>query len=259
MQSSKGAGWIKNPEDIEKIAQSGKILAAALTAAVAAVRPGVSAAELDQIAEAEIKGLGGRASFKGYGGPKQPFPSALCVSVNDVVVHGVPGKELILKEGDIVGLDLGVDLDGFYSDGAVTLPVGKVSKDAERLIEVTRMALEAAIDAARVGNKIGDISHAMQSVAEKAGFSVVRDLIGHGVGYAVHEDPAVPRYGRPGTGPELQAGMVLAIEPMVCAGGYQLHSEPGQWPVRTADGSLAAHFEHTIVITERGPEILTLP
>lgn len=248
--------WIKSPEDIEKIARSGRVLSEVLDLVAKEVRPGISGAELDRIAEKEIIARGGKPSFKGYGGPKHPFPAALCVSVNDVVVHGIPRQDLILKEGDIVSLDLGVDKDGFFSDAALTLPVGKISPKTQKLIETTRRALEEAIFSARAGSRIGDISYAIQSTAEAEGFSVVRDLIGHGVGYAVHEDPAVPCFGKKGTGPVLEPGMVLAIEPMVCAGGYKLIMEPGEWPVRTADGSLAAHFEHTIVILPEGPRIL---
>lgn len=250
---------LKSQSDVEKIAASGKILARALALAVNEVRVGVSAAELDKVAEAEILRSGGKPSFKGYvAGDEVEFPAALCVSVNDVVVHGVPQANIILQEGDVVGLDLGVNLDGFYSDGAVTVIVGKADPEAERLVKTARHALEAAIAVAKVGNRIGDISSAIQQSSEREGFAVVRDLIGHGVGYAVHEDPPVPCYGKPGTGPELVEGMVLAIEPMLTAGDYKLRSRPGEWPVRTADGSLSAHFEHTVAITKNGPRILTL-
>ncbi len=252
--------WIKSPADIEAIAASGKILAEALEAAAKAVRPGVSTSELNRIAEESIRARGGRPSFKGYGGPENPFPAGLCVSVNDVVVHGLPSENVVLKEGDIVGLDLGVEKDGFFSDAAVSIPVGRVSPQVEKLLRVTRQALDAAIFEARVGNRIGDISYAIQSVVEGEGMSVVRDLIGHGVGYAVHEDPAVPCFGRKGTGPRLEAGMVLAIEPMVILGNsHKVIMRPGEWPVRTADGSLTAHFEHTVAILPEGPRILTLP
>lgn len=248
----------KSPADIESIARSGRILAEVLELVGKEIRPGVSSGELDRLAEEAIRARGGRPSFKGYGGPQHPFPASLCVSVNDEVVHGVPDKKIVLREGDVVSLDLGVDLNGFFSDGAVTLPVGRVSRNAQKLIDVTRQALTNAIAEAEVGKRVGDISHAIQKTSEDAGFSVVRDLIGHGVGYAVHEEPAVPCFGRKGTGPELLEGMVLAIEPMVCAGGYQVRVAQGEWPVRTADGSLAAHFEHTVALTRNGPRILTL-
>src|SRR3989344_5648018 len=213
---------LKSKEDVEKIAASGKILARALSVAVKEARPGVSAAELDKIAEQEILRSGAKPSFKGYAGhDEDDFPASLCVSVNDVAVHGVPLPNIILQEGDIVGLDLGVNLDGFYSDGAVTVMIGKVSAEAEHLTKTAERALEAAIAAARVGNRIGDISYAIQKTSEEEGFAVVRDLIGHGVGYAVHEEPAVPCFGKPGTGLELVEGMVLAIEPMLTAGGAE--------------------------------------
>jgi len=250
---------LKSREDVEKIAASGKILARALALAVKEARAGVSTAELDKIAEQEILRSGGKPSFKGYAGhDEEEFPASLCTSVNDVVVHGVPLPNIILQEGDIVGLDLGVNLDGFYSDGAVTVMIGKVSEEAERLTKTAKRALEAAIAVARIGNRIGDISFAIQKTSEDAGFAVVRDLIGHGVGYAVHEEPAVPCFGRPGMGLELAEGMVLAIEPMITAGSYKLRSRPGEWPVRTADGSLSSHFEHTVAITKSGPRVLTL-
>lgn len=247
---------VKTQAEIEIIAQGGAILARALGAAASAVRPGVRTDELNRIAEEEILRAGAEPSFKGYGQDKNRFPAALCTSVNSVVVHGVPGGE-VLKEGDIVGLDLGVKYKNLYSDAAVTVPVGKISAEAAKLVRVTERALDAAIAEARAGNKIGDISAAIQKTAEEEGMNVVRELIGHGVGYAVHEDPAVPCYGRPGTGPLLQVGMVLAIEPMVVLGGYKVECAPGTWPFLTVDGSLAAHFEHTIAITGEGPRILT--
>ncbi|MFH0890928.1 MAG: type I methionyl aminopeptidase [Candidatus Liptonbacteria bacterium] len=250
---------LKSSEDIDKIAASGKILARALALAAKEIRPGISTVELDKIAEQEILRSGAKPSFKGYAGhDEDKFPSALCISINDVVVHGMPSPEIVLREGDIVGLDLGVDLGGFYSDGAITVMVGKVSPLAERLVKTAKRALDAAIAVARVGKRIGDISYAIQKTSEEEGFAVVRDLIGHGVGYAVHEEPAVPCFGKPGTGLELAEGMVLAIEPMLTAGDYKLRTKPGEWPVRTADGSLSAHFEHTVAITKAGPRTLTL-
>lgn len=252
-------GLIKTSEEIEKIAASGQILASVLMRTAALVRPGVTTAELNSFAEEEIRKMGGRPSFKNYGNPKNPFPAGLCTSVNDVIVHGIPSKTVVLKEGDIVGLDLGVEFKGYYSDSARTVAVGRISKTAERLMTVTQRALEAAIFEAVIGNRTGDIGHAIQRTAEKEGFTVVRELIGHGVGYAVHEEPEVPCFGRVSEGVELKEGMVLAIEPMVCEGNYRVASEPGGWEVRTADHSLSAHFEHTVAVTAQGPRILTLP
>jgi methionyl aminopeptidase len=216
----------------------------------------VTTAELDRIAEDEIRRLGGEPSFKGYGAGKNKFPSSLCTSVNSVIVHGVPSR-YALKAGDIVGLDLGVRYKGFYTDAAVTVPVGSVSPEAMKLLRVTEESLGLAIMEACPGNHIGDISHAMQTAAERAGFNVVRDLIGHGVGYAVHEEPNIPCHGRAGQGVEIQAGMVFAIEPMVVTGSWRTATEPGEWPVITEDGGLAAHFEHTVIIGPDGPEIVT--
>lgn len=213
--------------------------------------------ELNDYAEREIIIAGGRPSFVGYGDKKNPFPSGLCTSINDAVVHGVPSAEDILKEGDIVGLDIGMEYKGFYTDTAITVPVGKVSKRAEQIIKVTKNCLTEALAQIKPGNHIGDIGFAMQSIAEKAGFSVVRDLVGHGVGYAVHEDPAVPCYGKPGTGIELVEDMVLAIEPMVCEKKPRVVYDPDGWTIRTSDSGLAAHFEHTIAITKKGARILT--
>ncbi len=249
-------GFIKTAQEIEILAEGGRILALALRAAASAVRPGVTTGELNRIAEEEIVRSGGTPSFKGYGPSQNKFPAALCTSVNSVVVHGVPGGE-ILREGDIVGLDLGVKYKGLYTDAAITVPVGAISKTATNLMRVTERALDAAVAEARVGNKIGDISSAIQRTVEGAGMNVVRELIGHGVGYAVHEEPAVPCYGKPGTGLPLRTGMVLAIEPMVVLGDYAVECAPGTWPFLTVDGSLAAHFEHTVAITDKGPRILT--
>lgn len=250
---------LKTAEEIEIIAEGGRILGDVLRKTAALVSPGISTAELNRFAEDEIRKAGALPSFKGYGSRTNPFPAGLCTSINDVVVHGIPDKRDILKEGDLVGLDLGVKFRGLYTDSAITVPVGKVSPIALRLLSATRDALEAAIAAAVIGNRIGDVSHAMQAVAENAGFSVIRDLIGHGVGYAVHEDPAVPCFGRAGEGLKLEEGLVIAIEPMTTTGKWRLApSNPEEWPVRTADGSISAHFEHTVAVTAQGPRILTL-
>ena len=245
---------LRTKEEIEKLRRSNRLVAQALLKVREAIRPGVTTAELDRIAEETIRKGGGRPAFKGYRG----YPANLCVSVNEEVVHGIPGPRR-LQEGDIVSLDLGVLMDGYYGDAAITVPVGKVSKEAQKLIEVTEEALHKGIEKARVGNRLYDISHAIQSWVESFGFSVVRDFVGHGIGRQLHEEPQVPNFGPPNQGPRLMVGMVLAIEPMVNAGGWQVKVREDGWTVVTADGSLSAHFEHTIAITEEGPDILSLP
>jgi len=245
---------LRTKEEIEKLRRSNRLVAQALLKVREAIRPGVTTAELDRIAEETIRKGGGRPAFKGYRG----YPANLCVSVNEEVVHGIPGPRR-LQEGDIVSLDLGVLMDGYYGDAAITVPVGKVSEEAQKLIEVTEEALHKGIEKARVGNRLYDISHAIQSWVESFGFSVVRDFVGHGIGRQLHEEPQVPNFGPPNQGPRLMVGMVLAIEPMVNAGGWQVRVREDGWPVVTADGSLSAHFEHTIAITEEGPDILSLP
>ena len=250
-------GVIKTSEEIELIAEGGKLLHDILERTAKLVKPGVSTFELNEFAEKEIIASGGRPSFIGYGGKKNPFPAGLCTSVNDAVVHGIPSREDILEEGDIVGLDIGMEYKGLYTDMAITVPVGKISDLAQKLITITKKSLDAAIAKAKPGNRIGDIGFATQQVAEQAGFNVVRDLVGHGVGYAVHEDPAVPGYGRKGTGEVLKPGMVLAIEPMLTQGKPQIYFDQDGWTIRTRDNGLAAHFEHTIAITENGARILT--
>jgi methionyl aminopeptidase len=251
-------GEIKTEEEIRSLAEGGKILAAVLREVAERALPGVSTFELNEFAEKKIREGGAIPSFKGYKGPKGPYPAGLCTSINNVVVHGIPKKDDILKEGDIIGLDCGVIYKKLFTDAAITVPVGDVSAVALKLIETTRRALKAGIFAATAGGTIGDIGHAIQSTVEEKGFSVVRDLVGHGVGYAVHEEPAVPCYGSRGTGPLIREGMVLAIEPMVNAGGFRVvFDRQDGWTVRTADGSLSAHFEHTVAITKNGAIILT--
>ncbi len=245
---------LRTKEEIEKLRRSNRLVAQALLKVREAIRPGVRTAELDRIAEETIRRGGGRPAFKGYRG----YPANLCVSVNEEVVHGIPGPRR-LEEGDIVSLDLGVLMDGYYGDAAITVPVGEVSEEAKKLIEVTEEALHKGIEKARVGNRLYDISHAIQSWVESFGFSVVRDFVGHGIGRQLHEEPQVPNFGPPNQGPRLMVGMVLAIEPMVNAGGWQVRVREDGWTVVTADGSLSAHFEHTIAITEDGPDILSLP
>lgn len=249
--------YTKSPDEIEKIAEGGKLLGEILRKTGELVKPGISTYELNEFAETQIKKVGGKPSFVGYGSRQNPFPAGLCTSINDAVVHGIPSKQDILQEGDIVGLDIGMEYKGFFTDTAITVPVGKVSSDASRIIEVTKNALKDAINQVKPGNKIGDIGYAMQSIAERAGFSVVRDLVGHGVGYAVHEDPAVPCYGKPGKGIELVPNMVLAIEPMICQKKHNVIFDTDGWTIRTSDGALAAHFEHTIAVTHKGVRILT--
>lgn len=249
--------YTKLPDEIEKIGEGGKILGDVLRRTGDLVRPGISTYELNEFAEDEIRKAGGVPSFVGYGTRHNPFPAGLCTSINDAVVHGIPSKLDILEEGDIVGLDIGMIYKGFYTDTAITVPVGKVSSEASRIIEVTKNALMEAINQVKPGNKIGDLGFAMQSIAEKAGFTVVRDLVGHGVGYAVHEDPAVPCYGKPGKGIELIPNMVLAIEPMICQKKHNVVFDTDGWTIRTSDGALAAHFEHTIAVTENGVRVLT--
>jgi methionyl aminopeptidase len=218
------------------------------------VRPGVTTAELDRIAESFIRDHGGRPAFKGYRG----FPASICPSVNEEVVHAIPGGTP-LKDGDIIGIDVGVEKDGYYGDAAVTLPVGEVTDEANRLLEVASQALLHGIAQAKPGNRVGDISHAIQTHAERYGFSVVRTLVGHGIGREMHEEPQVPNFGPPARGPRLMTGQVLAIEPMINVGTHEVVVQPDGWTVVTRDGSLSAHFEHTVAVGENGPEILSDP
>jgi methionyl aminopeptidase len=239
---------LKTPEEIEIMVRASRLVAETLQFLKTHVRPGVTTDELDRLAEEFIRTRGGRPAFKGY----RSYPKTLCISVNDQVVHGIPSKR-VLKEGDIVGLDLGAIVDGFYGDSAMTLPVGAIDAQAAELLRVTEEALYAGISQAVVGNRLSDISHAVQERAEAAGFSVVTDFVGHGIGRQLHEEPQVPNYGKPGQGPRLQAGMVLAIEPMVNVGKSDVQVLDDQWTAVTKDGSLSAHFEHTIAIQPSGP------
>ncbi len=243
----------KTKEEIEKMRVAGQVVAAVLAELEEIVVPGISTGELDRIAESAIRRQGAIPSFKGYKG----YPASACISINEQVVHGIPGGT-ILKEGDIVGIDLGAIVNGWHGDSAITLPVGRVSSQAERLMKTTREALFVGIAEARVGNRLGDISHAIQQYAESRGFSVVRDLVGHGIGRNMHEDPQVPNFGKAGRGPILEEGMTLAIEPMLNAGSYQVETLADGWTMVTRDRSLSAHFEHTVAVTEEGPDILTL-
>ena len=243
---------IKSEQEIEAMRQAGRIVATVLEVLSRQVRPGMETRELDVIAGREIEGLGAKPSFKGYRG----FPANLCVSVNDEIVHGIPG-ERVLREGDIVSLDLGAIFMGFHGDAALTVGIGKISQPAEQLVEATKETLKAGITAAYPGARLGDVSAAIQNYAESRGYSVVREYTGHGIGREMHEDPQIPNFGQPGTGPVLKKGMTLALEPMLNAGDWRTHVASDHWTVLTADGSLSAHFEHTILITDDEPEILT--
>jgi len=250
-------GLIKTAEEIEIIGEGGKLIHGILHAAAGLVKPGASTWDLNEFAENEILKIGGRPSFKNYGPKKSPFPAGLCTSVNSVVVHGIPSRSTILQDGDIIGLDIGMEYKGLYTDTAITVGVGKISETAKKLIETTKNSLSAAISQVKPGNTTGDIGFATQKAAEDAGFTVVRDLVGHGVGYEVHEDPAVPNYGKKGKGEVLKEGMVLAIEPMLCEHEYFVVFEPDGWTISTKDGGLSAHFEHTVAVTKNGVRILT--
>jgi len=244
---------IKNNKEIDLMRAAGKIVAETLLLVEEKVRPGITTAELDSIAEEFITKHGAKPSFKGLYG----FPASLCISVNEQVVHGIPGG-YVLKDGDIISVDCGAFINGFHGDAARTFGVGNISEEAEKLINVTRESFFKGIEYAKVGNRLTDISHEIQSYVEASGFSVVRDFVGHGIGRVVHEDPDIPNYGRPGRGPKLVEGMALAIEPMVNVGNYKVKTLSDDWTVVTSDGSLSAHYENTIVILPDGPEILTL-
>ncbi len=242
----------KSEREIAKMRQAGKIVATILEILKSQVKAGMKTKELDIIAERELKKLGGRSSFKGYRG----YPANLCVSVNDEIVHGIPGQR-VLQEGDIVSLDFGAIYDGFQGDAAVTVGVGKISNDAANLIAATEGALKRGITAARAGARLGDVSSAIQQYAESNGFTVVREYTGHGIGRDMHEDPLIPNYGLPNTGPVLKKGMAMALEPMLNIGDWRTKVDADNWTVRTADGSLSAHFEHTIAVTDGEAEVLT--
>lgn len=242
----------RSAAEVAKIAAAGAILSACLDALSEAAAPGVTAAELDRLAERFIRDRGGTPTFLGYRG----FPASICASPNDMVVHGIPGPYRI-ADGDLLSIDVGVTLDGYVADSAVTLPMGTVEPEAQRLLDVTAESLEAGLAECREGRRLGDVSHAIQEVVEDAGFSVVRSLVGHGVGREMHEDPQIPNYGEPGRGPRLEEGMVFAIEPMVDAGGYEVVVADDGWAIHTADGSLSAHFEHTVAVGRKAPRVLT--
>ena len=247
---------IKSPREIDTMAAAGRIVAETLALVARHARPGVSTAELDRIAEEFIRSHpGARPSFKGL----YDFPASLCTSINQEVVHGIPSPKRVLKDGDVLSVDTGVWLDGLHADSAATFPVGTIAPDTARLLRVTQEALAAGIAQARAGNHVGDIGHAVQTVAEGAGYAVVRELVGHGIGSSFHEEPQVPNYGKPKRGPRLVAGMTIAIEPMLNVGTPDVRTLADKWTVVTADGSLSAHFEHTVAVGANGaaPRILT--
>ncbi len=246
---------IRSEREIKLLQQSGLIVAGALALAKEMVRPGLKTSELNQAIDDYITAQGAWPSFKHYGDP--PFPAASCISVNDAVVHGIPGS-YVLQEGDIVSIDVGAKLNGYHGDAARTFAVGKISQEAQRLIDVTEQSFWAGARAARPGNRIGDISHAIEEVASAAGYGIVRELVGHGVGENLHEDPNVPNYGPAGRGPRLQAGMVLAIEPMINQGTASIAVLDDEWTIVTADSKLSAHYENTVVITDDEPILTTL-
>jgi methionyl aminopeptidase len=246
---------LKSPREIGLMRRGGRILAEVVERLRASVKPGMSTLDIDEDVEGFIRTRGAKPAFKGYRG----FPATVCVSINEEVVHGIPSRSRRLQEGDIIGLDLGCIVEGYYADCALTLALGPVPPRVQELLDVTRESLEAAIGQCRPGRRLSDVSHAVQSHVEAHGFNVVRQFVGHGIGRQLHEDPQVPNFGEPGRGPVLKPGMVLAIEPMVTMGGFEVRILEDQWTAVTVDGSLSAHFEHTIAITDDGPEVLTAP
>ena len=247
---------IRTKEEIAKMRKAGRVVAEMHEATRAAIRPGVTTAQLDKVAREVLERRGARSNFLGYGHP--PFPAVICASPNDMIVHGIPG-DYVLEDGDIISVDCGAIIEGYHGDAAYTAPVGEVSASARRLLEVTEASLWKAIEQMHEGKRLSDIGHAVQTVAEGAGYSVVREYVGHAIGTAMHEEPQVPNHGPPGRGPKLRAGHVFAVEPMVNMGGQETRLLEDGWGVVTADGSLSAHFEHSIAITPDGPEVLTLP
>lgn len=244
---------VKTPTEIAAMRESGRMLATVLAKLSKNISAGMSTKDLDDIAKAEVKSLGGQPAFLGYGG----FPNVLCVSVNDEVVHGIPRETHIIHDGDVVSLDFGVSYRSMITDSAITVIVGKGAKQAVDLVRATRESLESGIWAIKGNAQIGDIGAAVQAVLDKGGYGIVRDLVGHGVGHEIHEEPNIANYGKKGMGAFLQPGMTIAVEPMATLGGYKVVTDPDNWTIRTADGSLAAHFEHTILVTQDGAEVLT--
>ncbi len=244
---------LRSDLEIEKIRESSRIVAETIQLLRGLTREGVSTADLDRKAEEYIRDNGGEPSFMGYHG----YPASTCISINEEVVHGIPGDRVV-KAGDIVGVDVGVVKNGYHGDAAATFPVGPVPDSVEQLLRVTEECLMKGIEAFRAGNRLGDVGHAVQAHAERFGYGVVRSLVGHGIGERMHEDPQVPNYGNPGTGLKLKPGLVCAIEPMITMGGWEVETLDDQWTIVTRDGSLAAHFEHTVALTEDGPEVLSV-
>jgi methionyl aminopeptidase len=245
---------IRRPDEVDKLRRAGDLVARTLELVESRLAPGVTTGELDTWARELIESEGGRPAFLGYHG----YPATLCVSIDDEVVHGIPGKRVV-REGMIVSVDVGAVVEGYYGDSARTFAVGSITPEAQKLLDVTRRALTAGIDAARPGQRVGAIGAAVSAVAEKAGFGVVRALTGHGIGTSMHEPPQIPNFGSADEGDEIAAGMVFAIEPMLNAGDYRVTFMPDGWTVKTKDGSLSAHFEHTVVVTNGAPEVLTQP
>jgi methionyl aminopeptidase len=238
----------KSTQEIEGMVRAGELVADTIALLGEHIQPGITTGELDRIAEDYIREHGGVPTSKGYRG----FPAATCISPNAMVVHGIPGSHRV-GEGDLISVDVGITLDGLVADSAYTYAVGEIDEESQRLLDIGKQALAAGIEQARAGNRVGDISHAVQQVVEGAGFSVVRSLVGHGVGRSYHEEPQIPNFGEPGRGPLLQSGMTLAIEPMITAGGADVYLHDDDWSISTKDGSMAAHFEHTVVVLEEGP------
>lgn len=245
---------LRSTAELEKMHRAGLAVNEVLNALRAAVKPGITTMDLEKQAEELIAGKPGRPAFKGYRG----YPCLLCTSVNSEIVHGIPSAKRKLREGDIVSIDFGMEVDGYYGDSAVTVPVGKISAELQKLLDVTRDSLDRAIEKMVPGNRLGDVGHAVQSLVEQNGFSVVREFVGHGIGTKMHDEPNLPNYGEPGRGARLQEGMVIAVEPMVNAGRPEVRMR-GEWIAETADGSPSAHFEHTVAVTADGPWILTRP
>jgi len=245
---------LRSREELEKMYRAGLLVHEVLTALRDFVRPGVTTMDLEKLAEEHIAGKPGRPAFKGYRG----YPCALCTSVNSEIVHGIPSPKRRLEEGDIVSIDFGMEVDGYFADSAVTVAVGQISRETQKLLQVTRESLDRAIDKMRAGNRLGDVGNAVQRWVECHGFSVVREFVGHGIGTQMHDEPNLPNYGDAGRGARLQEGMVIAIEPMVNAGGPEVRMRD-EWVAETADGSPSAHFEHTVAVTSNGPWILTRP
>jgi methionyl aminopeptidase len=245
---------LRSPEELEKMHRAGLAVHEVLTVLRQAVKPGITTMDLEELAESKIAGKPGKPAFKGYRG----YPCVLCTSVNSEIVHGIPSAKRKLREGDIISIDFGMELDGYYGDAAVTVPVGKIQPELQKLLDVTRESLDRAIEKMHAGNRLGDVGHAVQSWVEQNGFSVVREFVGHGIGTKMHDEPSLPNYGEAGRGARLQEGMVIAVEPMVNAGRPEVHMRD-EWVAETADGSPSAHFEHTVAITANGPMILTRP